>query len=555
MRIALFLAATLAFAQSETYDLILFNGRIVDGTGAAWFHGDLAVKDGRIARIAPAGMLKNLAAKDRVDASRLTIAPGFIDIQSHSREAFLRGDGRVASKVTQGVTTEIMGEGTTNAPFNEKTAQLGFDPEGIKINQAFSGPRGFRKWMEYLEKRGASVNFGSFVGATTIRVYGKGMDQGPAGGAELEDMKRAVRNAMEDGAFGVASALIYAPGEYAGTPELIELAKAMAPYGGVYITHMRSEADRFLEGIDEAVDIGRKGGVAVEIYHLKAAGKRNHHKMPQAIARINAARAAGVDVQANMYPYVEGGTGLTACLPPWAIAGGKLFPNLQSAEIRAKMKADILANKGQWENTCELSTPEGVTVTSPEKPENAKFAGKTLAQISRMTGKDWMEVVMDLVLSERDRVDAIFALNSWDNLKLEIAQPWIKFGTDAGGADPEKDKALVHPRAYGTFTRVLGRFVREEKVIGLEDAVRKMTSAVATRLSIADRGVLRAGLKADIVVFDAATVLDKATFEQPHQVSAGVRDVLVNGVFVLRDGKHTGAKPGQFVAGPGFRKQ
>ncbi|MBX9599354.1 MAG: D-aminoacylase [Bryobacteraceae bacterium] len=553
MRLLPILLAVAAIAQQPTYDLIILNGRIVDGAGAAWFRGDVAIRGGKIARIAPPNSLAKAAAKDRIDARNLIVAPGFIDIQSHSRDSLLRGDSRVISKVTQGITTEILGEGSTNAPYNDNTAKMYLDEANRKLDAQFAGPRGFRNWLAAIEKRGASTNFGSFVGATTLRVFGKGMDQGQPSAAELNAMRSALKNAMEDGAFGIASALIYAPGEYAGAAELIELSKTMAPYGGVYITHMRSEADKLLEAIDEAIEIGRKGGVPVEIYHLKAAGKRNHPKMAQAVAKIHDARSKGLDVQANMYPYTQGGTGLSACLPPWAIAGGKLFENLQNKEKRQKMREEIVADTGGWENLCVLSTPDGVLITAPEKPENAKYAGKTLAQIAQLSGKDWIEAAMDLVLSERDRVDAIFALNSEDNLRLQIRQPWIKFGTDAGGADPDTDRYLVHPRSYGTFTKILGRFVREEKVIPLEDAIRKATSAVATRLSIPDRGLVKEGFWADLVVFDPDTVIDNATFDRPHQVSTGIRDVLVNGVPVVRDAKHTGAKPGKIVRGPGFR--
>jgi D-alanyl-D-alanine dipeptidase len=326
----------------------------------------------------------------------------------------------------------------------------------------------------------------------------------------------------------------------------------MAPYGGVYITHMRSEADRLLEAIDEAIEIGRKGGVPVEIYHLKAAGKRNWPKMREAIAKIDAARREGLDVAADMYPYVAGGTGLTGCLPPWSQADGKLFDNLGDAATRQKMKAEMLRADVEWENLCDLATPDGVMILALDKPENKAFAGKRLGEIAATQGKHWADAAMDLILSERRRVETMYFIASEENLKLQIQQPWMKFGTDAGGMDPAVARDLAHPRAYGNFTRLLGKYVREEKVTPIEDMIRKMTSAVAKRLSIQDRGELREGAFADVVIFDPATVTDHATYEKPHQLSTGIRDVLVNGVAVIREGRHTDAKPGRIVRGPSY---
>ena len=534
--------------QAQNYDLIITGGRIVDGSGSAWFYGDVAVQGDRIARITPAGLLKNASARQRIDARGHVVSPGFIDIQSHSRFAFLGGDGRVISKVTQGITTEIMGEGSTNAPSNENTRTL----DRAVSEFAFNGARGFDRWLRAMDKHGASVNFGSFIGSGTLRAYAKGMKQGEPTEEELNMMREAVRNGMEDGAFGIASALIYPPNNFSSTRELIETSKAMAPYGGVYITHMRSEADRLIEAIDEAIEIGRKGGVPVEIYHLKVAGKRNWPKMRDAIARIDAARREGLDVGADMYPYVAGGTGLTACLPPWSQADGKLFDNLANANTRAKMRAEMLRSDVEWENLCDLATPEGVLVTALEKPENRVFAGKRLNEIAAAQNKHWADAAMDLILSERRRVETMYFIASEENLKLQMQQPWMKFGTDAGGIDPSVARDLAHPRAYGNFTRLLGKYVREEKVTPLEDMIRKMTSAVARRLSIADRGELREGAYADIVIFDPETVGDRATYEKPHQVSVGIRDVFVNGVAVIRDNKHTDAKPGRIVRGPGY---
>ncbi len=537
------------------YDLVIENGRLVDGTGSAWFYGDLAIKDGRIAKVTPRGLLRRDAAIERVDAMGHVVAPGFIDIQSQSRYALLQGDGRIISKVTQGITTEIMGEGTSGAPVNP--AGLGppeeDESETHRLDRRFSGEHGFGEWLEAMEAHGTSANQGSFLGAGTVRTYAVGMRMGPPAPAELDTMKAVVRRAMEDGAFGIASALVYPPGNFASTAELGEIAGAMAGYGGLYITHMRSEADDFLEAIDEAIEIGERGGVPVEIYHLKAAGRRNWHKAEQAIAKIDSARVAGVDVQANMYPYVAGGTGLTACFPPWASANGRLFDNLADDDMRRRIRAEIENQTEPWESFCMLATPAGVLILGLDKPDNQKYAGRYLDDIAAEMGKDWIDAAMDLVLDERQRVGTIYFLMSEENVALQMRQPWMKFGTDAGGTNPETTRVLVHPRGYGTYPRILGRYVREQGVLALEDAVRKMSSAVATRLSIPDRGVLREGFYADIVIFDPEAIIDRATFEEPHQVSEGMRDVFVNGVAVVKDGRHTGAKPGMIVRGPGYR--
>ena len=444
-----------------------------------------------------------------------------------------------------------MGEGWTNAPANEKTATAERDT-GRGSASSFEGPHGFDAWLKAMQQHGASANFGSFVGAATIRQYVKGMAQGAPTPAETETMQTLVRQAMEDGAFGVASALIYPPGNYAATGELGAMAKAMAPYGGVYITHMRSEADQFLESIDEAIQIGRLGGVPVEIYHLKAAGQRNWGKLRQAIAKIDAARASGQDVGADMYPYIAGATGLTACLPPWTAADGKLFDNLADPQVRARIKAEIQSDKNEWENMGQLAGPGGILIVGLDKPENKQYVGKRLSQIAEMRQQDWMDAAMDLILSERRRVETVYFMMNEENVKLQLRQSWMKIGTDSGGLNPETAKDLAHPRAYGTFPRILGKYVRDENVLPLEEAVRKMTSAVARRLSIQDRGLLQEGLYADIAVFDPKTVLDRATYEQPHQLSVGVRYVFVNGVAVVRDGKHTDALAGRIVRGPGF---
>jgi dihydroorotase/N-acyl-D-amino-acid deacylase len=537
------------------YDLVIENGRVVDGTGAAWFYGDVAVRGDRIVRITQRGVLHHDAAKQRLDATGLVVAPGFIDIQGQSGGLFLAGDGRDVGKISQGVTTEILGEGSTPAPVNParlaEMPQAG-SPADTALVRRFAEPHGFDNWLRAMKAHGISPNVGSFVGAGTIRVYGMGLAMGPATGVALDSMRAAVRRAMQDGAFGMASALIYPPNTFASTEELIEEAKAMAPYGGVYITHMRSEADKLLEAIDEAARIGQEGGVAVEIYHLKAAGVRNWAKEAAVFTKIDSARAAGLDIQADMYPYTAGGTGLTSCLPPSASAEGKLFENLADSTMRAKIREEVAHPTSDWEDLCGQATPANVLITDLRRPENAPYIGKRLSEIAQMMGTDYLDAAMRLILSEHRRVETIYFLMNEDNVKLQLQQPWIKIGTDAAGPDPDSVHALLHPRSYGTYPRILGRYVRDEHVLTLEDAIRKMTSAVATRLAIPDRGVLKPGMYADLVVFDPRTISDRATYEQPRQLSTGVRDVWVNGTLVWKDGQHTGAKPGRIVRGQGF---
>ena len=539
------------------YDVIIENGRVIDGTGAAWFYGDVAITGDRIAIVSPRGMLRNAIAKRRLDATGMVVAPGFIDIQSGSTNAFIRGDSRVIGKVTQGVTTEVFGEGSTPAPLSAEmlarsTAALDpADSASRRLLRLFGEPHGFANMFRVISERGASVNVGAFVGGSTLREYGMALAQGAPPAAALEQMKGAAARAMQDGAFGFATALIYPPSTFATTEELVEIAKIVNASGGIYITHMRSEGDKLLESIDEVIRISRESGIPAEIYHLKASGVRNYAKGPQAIARINAARALGVDVQADMYPYTAGATGLSSCLPPWSAADGKLFDNLASKEVRARMRAEIEHQTYDWENLCELGTPANVLISRLNKPENKQYAGKRLSEIAAAQGKDWIETMMDLVLTEHNRVETTYFLMDEANVRLNLSQPWIKIGTDAGGIDPATFQGLVHPRALGTFPRILGRYGRDEQLMPLEEAVRKMTSATATRLSLHDRGLLKPEMYADVVVFDPATIIDKATYEQPLQLSTGVRDVFVNGVDVVRGGVHTGAKPGRIVRRPG----
>jgi N-acyl-D-amino-acid deacylase len=542
-------------ATDTGYDLVIAGGHVVDGTGNPWFAGDVGIRGDRIVTIAPAGTLAHASAKRRIDATGLVVAPGFIDIQGQSDSAFLLGDGRNVSKVTQGITTEILGEGSTPAPANARTLAIdsSSDTTSARVDTAWRGTHGFGKWLDAMGQHGISENVGSFVGAATIRVYGKAADTGAATPAQLDTMRAAVRRAMADGAFGMASALIYPPGGYASTDELIAEAKEMAPYHGVYITHMRSEGDHLLDGVSEAMHIGRAGGVPVEIYHLKAAGPRNWPTMAKVIAMIDSARAAGQDVGADMYPYEAGATALAACLPPWSAAGDSLLQRVANPDTRARIRVDLLRTNTSWESICQLATPHGVMVVGLKDPADKPYEGLRLDEIATREHKAWPDALMDVVSREKAQAGAEFFIAGEKNLELQMHQPWLKFGTDADGSDPDSLKGLMgHPRAYGNYPRVLGRYVREKHVITIEDAVRKMTSAVAERLSIPDRGLLREGDYADIVVFDPNTIIDNATYEKPSQISTGVHEVFVNGVEVVRDEKHTGAKPGRVLRGPGY---
>ncbi len=544
-------------SMSTKIDVLIRGAKVVDGSGNPWFYGDVALSGDRILDIAPPGSIPVESARDVVEAAGMIVCPGFIDIQSHSIVP-LMVDGRCLSKITQGVTTEIMGEAYTPAPIGGRnTAELRHSPYAdlSEWRQQAKGWTRFRHWLEAAAEAGVSPNVGSFLGGGTLRQYGRGMDMGPSNADELDTMRRVMAEAMEDGAFGVSYALIYPPDSYIDTDEIVEVCKVVARYGGVYITHLRSEADALLEALDEAIEIGERSGAAVEVYHLKAIGKRNWHKIPSVLARINEARAAGLDITADQYPYVGSGTGLTSVLPPWAFAGGKFYDNLRDPEMRAKIREAALNPTGDWEAMADLCTPAGVMPVGFEQAHNRQYAGKRLTEIAEMRNQHWVDAAMDLLLDEGQRISTIYFTITEDNMASQLQQPWNKISTDAGGMDPAwaKDKGPVHPRAYGTYTRVLGKYVREDRVLTVEDAVRKMSSAVADRLGLRDRGTLRAGCFADVVIFDPETVGDRATFADPHQLSVGIRDVWVNGQRVVKGGEHTGAKPGQFVAGPGRR--
>lgn len=550
-----------ASSPSPHYDVLITGGRIVDGTGNPWFYGDLAISGETITAVAPPGQLQPGPTTEVVDATGHVVSPGFVDIQSHSITPFLT-DRRSLSKVTQGVTTEILGEGWTPAPFGGRIAEPFSDSTAKRIGDeafAYWDKIGrtwtrFGDWLADLEGRGVSVNVGSFIGGSTVREYGKGEDMGEPTPEELDAMRQCLQDAMRDGAFGIATALIYPPSAYATFEELVSLCEVVAQHNGVHITHMRSEEARFLEALEETIELARRTGVATEIYHLKAAGKANWWKMPKAIEMIQAARDEGLDITADMYPYEAAGTGLAACTPYWAAEGGKLFENLRDPEMRAKIREEIINPSEPWENLGMAAGPEGIMLADIANPEIQKYRGWFIADIQKDRGDEhWVDTALDLLAIEGANIATIYFLMSEDNLRLQLQQPWMKISTDAGGVDPEwaKPLGLMHPRAYGTYTRVLAKYVREERVLGLEDAVRKMSSAVCDRLNLRDRGLLRDGMKADVIIFDPATVQDHATWSEPHQLSTGVRDVWVNGGRVLRDGVHTGALPGQWVKGPG----
>ncbi|MDQ2765710.1 MAG: D-aminoacylase [Gemmatimonadota bacterium] len=540
------------------YDVVISGGKIVDGTGNPWYYGDVGLKGDRIATIAPAGSLANARAGKRIDAQGMVIAPGFIDIQGQSAEQLTTGDGRVISKITQGVTTEILGEGSTPAPVNDKVLATRdvSDTAGIRLSKQFLGAHGFGAWLDLMEKHGNSINVGSFIGAETIRVYANGEARGAPTAAQLDTMRRVTRDAMRDGAFGVASALIYPPGTYAGTQELSEIAKAMAPYHGVYISHIRSEGDSLLEAIDEALAIGRAGGVPVEIYHLKAAGGHAWAKAAEMVNKIDSARIAGQDVGATMYPYTASGNGLASCVPPWAAENGKLLENLKTPETRAKIIAEAMDTTPHRPVYCQESGPGPIMVVGLlSTPSLAKYEGWRLDKIADDMHKSWGEAMADIVLTSGGRAGKLTFSMTDENVAMQLKRPWVVIGTDAEGFNPDSAKGLTHPRAYGSYPRLLGKYVREEHVLTLEDAIRKFSSGVAERLSIPDRGLLRAGMYADVVVFDPNTIIDKATYEKPHQLSVGMREVFVNGVEVLKDGAHTGAKPGRAIRGVGAGMQ
>lgn len=532
----------------------------MDGTGNPWYQADVVLRGDRIVRIAPPGAIGPNEAKTTIDAGGLVVAPGFIDIQSHSWGSLLFGDGRLVGKVAQGVTSEILGESTTPAPSNANIDSLydGSDDDdkghAARVG-GYRGRHGYDAWLTEMERHGNSTNVGSYLGATTVRAYAMGQREGAPDAAALDTMRTVVRNAMIDGAFGISSALIYPPGSYAGTEELIEMAKAMAPLHGHYITHIRSEESQLLGALDEAIRIGREGGVPVVVYHLKASGQVNWHLAAPAVAKIDSARRAGQDVKATMYPYPASGNNLSSCVPGWAHADGKLLENLQNPGLRDRIRREMTDRAPNAAVFCQHNPPSAYQIGGFTKPEWQRFQGWRLDAIAKALGKDWMDAVIELTIGEANRLGKITFGMSDANVAMMIRRPWVVIGSDASGYDPDSSTALVHPRSYGSFPRVLGKYARDEQLFTMEEAVRKMTWSTAQILGLRDRGMIKEGMAADITVFDGATVIDRATFERPHQLSEGVRHVFVNGVQVWKDGAHTGAKPGRALRGPAWQSR
>ena len=532
---------------APTWDVLLVNGRLVDGTGNAWRYADVALAGDRIAAVLPAGTADRALAGEVVDVSDQIVAPGFIDLNGQGDRGLLE-DGRALNKLYMGVTTELMGESNTPAPLNDNVTGTTPARDGTERRRRREWTR-FGAWLEEMEAGGVSVNVGSFIGGTTVRRYAMGFREGAPDAEELDTMRAVTRRAMQEGALGVATGLIYPPGSYAGTDELVAISEEVARHGGVYISHIRSESGGLLGALEEAVEIGRRARVPVEVYHLKAAGVENWDLQDDAVALIDRARARGVDIQAAMYPYTAASTSLQACLPPWTSADGLLESNLRDPEVRPRIISEMSAPPRGWENWCALATPSGSMMVGLS-PGNRELTGLTLADLAEMRGVPWAEAVLDLLVEEGNVGMVYFAMSD-ENVAALLSEPWIKFGSDAGIHDPSTARGMTHPRAYGTYSRILGRYVRQERRLSLEEAVRKMTSAVADRVGLELRGQIREGWFADVVVFDPEAVSEVATFTDPHRLSEGVRHLFVNGEAVLKDGRFTGASPGRFVRGPG----
>jgi N-acyl-D-amino-acid deacylase len=545
--------ALLAACSSPHYDTIIRNGKIYDGNGGEPMMADIGINADTIAFI---GDLKNAEADEEIDARGLAVAPGFINMLSWANESLIE-DGRSQSDIRQGVTLEVMGEGWSMGPLNERMRQREQNSLGdikYKIDWTTLGD-----YLRFLEKKGISCNVASFVGATTIRDYVIGEDNRDPSPAELDSMKQLVKQAMEEGALGVGSSLIYPPAFFAKTEELIELCKVASQYGGSYISHIRSEGNRFYEAVEELIRIAKEANIHAEIYHLKAAGKDNWIKLDSVIRRIERARREGLNITANMYTYVAGATGMTAAFPPSLQDGGfgKLRKRLMDPVIRAKMKIAMNSNATDWENLYYgAGGPEHVLLLSFKQDSLKKYTGKTLAEVAATRGKTAEETAIDLIVQDSTRVGSAFFLMNEENVRKQVALPWMSFGSDEGSYTNEGIflKSNAHPRAYGTFARVLGKYCREEKLISLQQAIYQLSKLPATNLRIQKRGELKTGYYADIVIFDPSTIADKASFEKPHQYAVGVKHVWVNGKQVLKEGEHTGAKPGRFVKGPGVKQ-
>jgi len=558
--LTVFVTAFTTFAQAgfsapapADFDVIIKDGTVYDGTGAEPKQVDVAIRGDRIVGI---GDFKTANAKTIIDAKGLAVAPGFINMLSWSVASLIQ-DGRSQSEIRQGVTTEIMGEGESMGPLNDRVREHMLRQQtDIKYDIKWNT---LAEYLQYLEKRGVSCNVASFIGATTIREYVIGFDDKPPTTEQLDQMRELVRKEMEAGALGIGTSLIYPPAFYAKTDELIELCKVAATYQGKYISHMRSEGNRLLEALDELIRISREAKIPAEVYHIKASGRQNWPKIDDLLSRIETAQKEGLKITADMYTYTAGGTGLDASLPPWTEDGGypALFKRLRDPATREKIKAEVQKPKGAWENLyLDAGGPEHILLVEFKSEKLKPLTGKTLAEVAKMRGKDPIDTAMDLIAEDESRIGALYFIISEDNVKKELTKPWISFGSDEASQAPEGVflKSNPHPRAYGNFARVLGKYLRDEKVIPMKEAIRRLSGLPATNLGLDHRGFLKEGMFADVVVFDPATIADRATFDKPHQYAVGMKDVFVNGVQVLKDGEHTGAKPGRALWGPGKTK-
>ena len=545
------LLAALAACSAPQYDVVIRNGRVYDGIGSPPRAADIGIVGDSIVAL---GALPAVRGALEIDANGLAVAPGFINMLSQAGSALIH-DGRGQSDIRQGVTLEVLGEGSSMGPWNDSMKVLFESQQGdIRYDIAWTT---LGEYLEFLEEKGVSPNVASFVGATTVRIHELGYQDRPPTRAELARMRALVAQAMEEGALGVSTSLIYAPAFYARTPELVALATEAAAHGGLYISHMRSEGNALMASVDELIRIARESGAPAEIFHLKQAGKGNWAKLDSVIARVEAARTDSLRITADMYTYTAGSTGLNAAMPPWVQEGGLQAwkERLQDSVTRARVAREMRTPANDWENLYLLAgSADQVTLVGFKQDSLKYLTGRTLAEVAALRGTTPEETAMDLVVLDDSRVDAVYHLMSEDNVRRQIALPWVSFGSDGGAVAAEGVflRSAPHPRAYGNVARLLGRYVRDEEVIPLEEAIRKLTSLPAENLGLRRRGRLAPGYFADVVIFDPATVADHATFEQPHQYATGVRHVFVNGVQVLQDGEHTGELPGRVVRGPGW---
>jgi len=544
--------APVTLLAQTSFDLVITNGHIIDGTGSPWYSGDIGIRDGKIAAI---GNLSTSQRKRTIDATGKVVAPGFIDMLGQS-ELTILVDPRLPSKIFQGITTEITGEGSSIAPLNDAIIQS--DRHGYDYYKITPDWRTLGQYFARLEKQGVGINVADYVGATQVRRMILGDDDKQPTPDQLDQMKVLVRDAMNDGAVGVSTSLEYAPAPYAKTEELIALATEAGKFGGIYATHMRSESESVLEAIDEALRIGREAHIPVEIWHIKVAGKANWGRMPEVVAKINAARAAGADVSANTYAYTAWFNDLSAFIPAWAHDGGtaKLVERLKDPATRARIRKDMLTPSRDWDNEWqEIPGAEAIMIGAVQNPKMQPLLGNRLSEIAKLWNKDPIDALFDFLIEDPSTDVAVFGMSQPD-VTLALQQPWVSIDNDSEGTSPEGilGQAHPHPRAYGTFPRILSKYVREEKVLTLEDAIRKFSALPAQRMRLTDRGVIKAGMWADITIFDPATIHDRATFDNPNQLSEGMEFVLVNGVPVIAEGKMTGALPGKVLRGPGYTR-